>query len=339
MSRRQLTARPLAALVTLALLIGFLGCDDDGSDVGPATPAAITAVSGSGQTGEPGALLPNPIVAKVITSSGAPVEGVTVNFVVGPGGSVSPASAATSSDGTASTSWTLGTILGEQTAEASVSGVTGPASFTAVVTAGPAASLEVAGGNEQNGIPGEALLDRLVVVARDAFGNPRSQVEVVWSVTSGGGSISPATSTTGDDGQAAAVWTLGDQGENTAQALAPAVVGAPPVTFHAVVISGSAQLSPVSGNDQAGAPLQPLPLPLVVSLTSSTGAPIAGVPVTWTISVGGGSVSERTTPTDELGQALVMWTLGATRGRQSVVATVSGAIGSPVTFDAVAANP
>ena len=63
------------------------------------------------------------------------------------------------------------------------------------------------------------------------------------------------------------------------------------------------------------------------------------MPVTWTISVGGGSVSERTTPTDELGQALVMWTLGATRGRQSVVATVSGAIGSPVTFDAVAANP
>ncbi|HYF38046.1 MAG TPA: Ig-like domain-containing protein [Gemmatimonadales bacterium] len=188
------------------------------------------------------------------SASGAPVEGTTVNFAPGAtSGTVSAAQATTNADGNASTSWTLGTEVGanSDTVIATVSGVNEWVTFTASVAAAAAASLEPVSGSNQTGTSGQPLAQPLVVMARDRFGNPKDRVDVTWLVTAGGGSISPAVSTTGADGRASAVWTVGD-GANTAQAAGSGLTGSP-VTFTAT-----------GGEPPSG----------VVTLTSITPAPI-----------------------------------------------------------------
>jgi hypothetical protein len=157
-----------------------------------------------------------------------------VNFAVGQAsGSVAPATASTDADGNASANWTLGTAVGSNldTVYATVSGVADPAVFTATVTAAAAARLEAVSGDAQTGIPGQQLAQPLVVIVRDGYGNPGSQVAVAWTVTAGGGLITPDTSITGADGQAAAMWTPGSDGENTVRADIPGSAAA--ATFHA----------------------------------------------------------------------------------------------------------
>jgi hypothetical protein len=241
------------SLPTLGIggLTAFLfGCGGGGGDTGPPpTAAAIAVVAGAGQTGQAGAALPQPIVAHVTSASGAAVEGATVNFAVGQAsGTVAPAAATTDGDGKASANWTLGTTVGSNldTVYATVSGVGDPALFTASVTAAAAARLEAVSGDAQAGIPGQQLAQPLVVIVRDAYGNPRSQVAVAWTLTAGGGSITPDTSTSGADGQAAATWTPGSDGDNIARADIPGLDAA--VTFHATAQtpSGSVTLTAVT---------------------------------------------------------------------------------------------
>jgi hypothetical protein len=73
--------------------------------------SGLIKVSGDNQTAPVGTALPNPLVVQVKDASGNPQSGVTVNFAVtSGGGSVSPTSAVTGSNGQASTVLTLGSI-------------------------------------------------------------------------------------------------------------------------------------------------------------------------------------------------------------------------------------
>jgi hypothetical protein len=96
----------------------------------------------------------------------------------------------------------------------------------------------------------------------------------------------------------------------------------------------------VSGNAQIGAPSKTLAQPLVVYVASASNAAVAGVPVTWTVTAGGGSVSAATTSTDAQGNASVTWTLGALAGLGAnlATATIVGLSGSPVIFTATIAG-
>ncbi len=100
------------------------------------TTSTITKVSGDNQGGTAGTKLSNPLVVQVNNSSGNPQAGITVSFAVtNGGGSVSPTSMATGSNGQASTTLTLGTTAGINTVSATVSGV-GSVSFTATASTG-----------------------------------------------------------------------------------------------------------------------------------------------------------------------------------------------------------
>jgi hypothetical protein len=81
-----------------------------------------------------------------------------------------------------------------------------------------AATLEVLGGDEQDGQEDTPLADELIVRVLDQDRRPMSGVSIVWSVTAGGGSIEALAPTTGGDGRARAIWTLGEAGQNTATA-------------------------------------------------------------------------------------------------------------------------
>ena len=96
----------------------------------------------------------------------------------------------------------------------------------------PQTTLAISAGDAQSGPVGQALASPVVVrVARD--GAALAGASVSWSVQSGGGTVSQATSATGADGLASTTWTLGpDAGNNTLQASSSGATGSP-VTFTA----------------------------------------------------------------------------------------------------------
>jgi uncharacterized protein (TIGR03437 family) len=95
--------------------------NDTGNGAAPAT--AISKVSGDTQTGSAGQALPIPLVLVVTNSANIPVEGVTVSFTAGGGGSLSATSVVSDSQGVASTNLTLGANPGPNTVTATAAGL------------------------------------------------------------------------------------------------------------------------------------------------------------------------------------------------------------------------
>ena len=102
-------------------------------------PAAMTVLSGDGQSATVGAILTSPLILKVSDSTGAGIPGVQVNFTVSPEGSatVTPSPALTLNDGTVSLTVTVGSTPGPITITATsyaVSNVTFSITATASTT-------------------------------------------------------------------------------------------------------------------------------------------------------------------------------------------------------------
>lgn len=100
----------------------------------PRSPATITAVSATTQTGLPGTPVTQVPTVRVNDQTGQPLAGATVTFTVtGGGGQVGSATAVTGANGQASAgSWTLGSTPGQNTLSATVTGLA-PVVFTATV--------------------------------------------------------------------------------------------------------------------------------------------------------------------------------------------------------------
>ena len=93
------------------------------------------------------------------------------------------------------------------------------------------ALLKISGYNQQ-GASGETLAQPFVVAVQDENGSAVEGVQVTFTVTEGGGTLSSTTSTTDANGQAATTLTLGSQpGPNT---VAATVEGLEPETFTAI---------------------------------------------------------------------------------------------------------
>jgi hypothetical protein len=170
--------------------------------------------------------------------------------VVTGGGQISPATATTNSDGMAAAQFTLGSIEGDQQAQATVTGLAGsPVVFNAHSHTQPlvAANLEAVGGVGQSGTTGAPLPDSLSVRVTDASGHAVPDVAVNWSVLTGGGTISPASSTTNGSGVASAQFILGPPpGDQLAQAEVSGLTGSPAV-FSATGVSGAPVVLSVVG--------------------------------------------------------------------------------------------
>lgn len=205
--------------------------------------AACTKVSGDGQSGGVGQALAQDLVVQVNDRLGNAIAGASVSFAVSTdGGSVAPTSGSTAANGQLATTWTLGTVAGAHTVTAT-SG-SGSAQFGATATADVAASVASVSGDAQTALVSSELPESLVVKVTDQYGNAVSGTDVVWSVTSGGGSVAPTNTTTDATGQAKTSWTLGSaSGQQTAQAAATGLGGSP-VQFTAT--GTSLQVSSVS---------------------------------------------------------------------------------------------
>jgi adhesin/invasin len=252
----------------------------------------ITAVSGDDQSGQVGATLAAPLVVQVADAFGNPIAGVDVAWSADGGGNVSSATTTTGADGQTSVTRTLGNTAGTQRTFASVDGLAGsPVTFVHTATAGAASGLSIVSGDDQTGPVSTELPIPLVVQVKDGGGNAVPGVAISWVIGSGGGSVTPATSTTDAAGQSSAAWTLGaTPGPNTVNAV---VSGIGVAEFSATATAGApARLSvrtQPSANAVSGVALAQQP---VVQLLDAGGNESAqsGVQVTVALASGGGAL-------------------------------------------------
>ncbi|MDP3910804.1 MAG: plastocyanin/azurin family copper-binding protein [Gemmatimonadales bacterium] len=167
------------------------------------------------------------------------------------------------------------------------------------------------------------------MIVRDDAGAPLPGISVGWTVTAGGGTVSPASSTSDAAGIARSRRTLGpNAGTQTARA---AVSGETPVDFSAVAqIDGAVNIANATTGvltDTVGATKTES---LTVTVTDHLAAAVPGVQVNWASA--GGSVSAAQVATNASGQSKVEFTYGTGAGNQTATATVTGVVGSPVTI-------
>jgi adhesin/invasin len=289
--------RPLRTPLTGSALALLVACGSDDLVLPDQTePARIEIVSGTNQAGSIGTMLAEPLVVRVTDSRDRPVGNREVVFqvLVGEGGSVTPDTALTDSDGRASVRWILGESEGTQRVQAVVLGelqlVT---SFTASAGEGVAASVERIRGTGQTAIAGSTLPESLVVRTLDAGGRPVAGITVSWAVT-GGGSVSAPATVTGPDGMTGVRRTLGPAaGPQGTVATVTGATGSP-VEFTATAAVGEAgslsiRVQPASSG-QSGVALAQQPQ---VQLVDANGNPVArsGLAVTAELAAGPGGAT------------------------------------------------
>lgn len=298
---------------------------------------ALQKAAGDAQTGAVGAALTTQVRVRAVDRLGAPVAGATVAFAVTQGGgSVNPASQATAADGFAATTWTLGTsVAATQEVTASAGGAA--TTFGATPVAGPPAHVVILGGDNQTGGTGSPVASPPSVRVTDGFNNPVVGLTVTFTVVAGGGSVTGGTQLTDATGMATVgSWTLGpNPGPNS---LSVALGGVATTTFNATAVTSQpGTVGAFSGTNQAamaGTGVSDLPS---VRVVDTNGNPLAGVPVTFSVTSGGGNVSGANQTTNANGVATVgFWALGSVANPNQLKATVTapGVSGGPVLFNA-----
>lgn len=171
------------ALALVGTLVASCAIEDpfdlEGIEVSGQEATMLAAFSGVGQTGGAGDELPEPLNARLVDQFGVPMEGVSVTWtVLTGGGSVEPTVTLTDASGIATTQWTLGDVLGEQSVQATTDPATTVAHFSATAVAGQAAVLVLSTDTVEFDALGDTL--RLTVTAEDQFGNAIAAPQVTW---------------------------------------------------------------------------------------------------------------------------------------------------------------
>ena len=291
------------------------------------TPLLITPglskVSGDNQTGISGAILANPFVIEVRDAGGSALKGVRVTFTVtAGGGTLSVTSTKTDTNGRAESTLTLGPAPGTNIITVSVTGIQEAQTFNAEGTR-VSKTLEIISGDEQEGLPGAALEKPFVVEVRDQTGEPLPDVQVTFSVSIGGGTLSVTSATTDGKGRAESILTLGpNPGTNTVTVSVAGIEEEQ--TFNAEGTRTPTTLEIVSGNDQEGLPGAALEKPFVVEVRDQTDKPLPGIEVVFSVTSGGGTLSATDVTTDSNGRAESTLTLGPNPGINTVTVSVTG---------------
>ena len=290
-------------------------------------PAALQAQGSTSLTATAGALVSPVPSVRVVDAAGNPVSNVTVTFTASSGSTVVGASKVTNSNGLATPdSWQVGASLGNYTLTASVG--TASTVFTATARAGAATSLSIFAGNNQTASVGRTLPIDPAVRITDALGNPIAGQEVVFEVTSGGGSALVRRPVTDANGVATVgAWTLGETpGANTLRATATGLsLAGNPATFSATATAGApASMSASGGTSLSGTAGSLVAVAPSVVVRDNRGNPVSGVTVTFTPGLNSGSVTDGTALTNALGVATVgSWRLGNTAGAQTLTASLA----------------
>lgn len=293
---------------------------------GAKAPTTLTTINDA-QSGTVGQALASPIGVLVLDRKGSPVSGVAVSFAALNGSSVAATTVQTGTDGTASTSWTMGTVAGAMSATATVASLP-PATFSATAKAGAPAQLTKLN-DGQSGTVGVALGQAIGVQVRDSYGNLVTG-EMVAFVAANGSSVSTTHALTDGQAQVTTQWTMGTvAGLMTATASA----GSVQETFTATANAGSPHHVDKVNDNQSANTGAALPSQVGVVVRDQYNNPVNAVPVTFAPQ-NGTSVSPAAGSTSSGGQFNTTWTMGSTPGTVTLSAT-AGSL-APVTFTATA---
>ncbi|MCU0633551.1 MAG: Ig-like domain-containing protein [Gemmatimonadaceae bacterium] len=302
--------------------------------------ASVTLAAGDAQAAPAGTALATSPAVRVTDANNNPVAGASVTFsVVSGGGRVTDAVRTTNAQGLAAvTQWTLGTSAGTQQLSATVGepGVANnPILFNATALAGAAAQIAAVSATSQTGTAGLQVATPPSVRVTDANGNPVGAVQVTFSVTAGGGTLTSSAVNTNAQGIATVgSWLLGTTaGTNTVTA---SITGVTPVTFTATGNAGAASQMLVSaGQGQRAQINRAVATAPAVVIRDAFGNPVSGVAVTYAIGQGGGTVVGGRATSDAQGIAAVgAWFMGETPGTNTLTATATGL--ASITFTATA---
>ena len=214
-------------------------------------------------------------------------------------------------------------------------------SSTATTQPPPPPVATILAGNAQSATVGAAVAIAPAVQVLSTTGAPVSGDTVTFAVAGGGGSTTGSTQTTDASGTARlGSWVLGTTpGANSLTAMASGASGSP-LTFSATATVGPpATISKQGGDAQSAVVGTPVATHPSVKVVDRFGNVVAGVPVVFAVSAGGGSVSGASQTTASDGTASIGgWTLGQLVGADALTATAtgSGIAGNPVTFSATA---
>ncbi len=111
---------------------------------------------------------------------------------------VSSATSYTDTEGVATVAWTLGTIAGANSLQATLAGGE-QATITATAVPGAPAALNIVSGNNQSVVEDSTTAPFVVSVA-DQYGNMISGLSIMWSATAG--TLSASTDATDSTGEA-----------------------------------------------------------------------------------------------------------------------------------------
>ena len=325
----------------LALALSALGIACGGDNLtlpDEGEPAAIAIDDGNLQNGTVGEALGDSLVVMVTDRFDDPVGGVAVTWSAEGGGSVDPAESITEADGRASTRRILGSLASTYVTIASVAGVSAAARFTST---GLAARLILTSVLPAIAVSGVPLSPQPALQLQDADGTPiaREGVIVTVQIVSGGGSLDGATSATSNADGVVAFTDLAIRGSPGTRRLIFAAADFAPATTPPIAlgVGAPASIELAAGDDQSATAGEPVAVAPSVLIRDGDGNALSGIPVTFTVTGGGGSVSNDTPVTGDDGLATVgAWTLGAEAGANTLSAAVAGVelSGGPVVFSA-----
>jgi len=312
----------LSATVSGLATLTFTATADPGAatqlvvSASDSTPAAGAKVTGSAQLTD--------AYGNDVATSGLAVGWTTT------AGSLGADSTSTDSSGVATVTFTPSstTAGATDTINASRSGLTS-GSATLTVVAAAASTVMVDQGDSQSATVDTEVATEPSVVVEDTYGNPVSGATVTFAIAAGGGSVTGATQTTGEDGVATAGgWTLGTAaGVNRLTARVGSLTAA---TFTATGTAGAPTQLLVTTPDTT--PRKALNFVVTAQLADQYGnaVSISGVTITWTKS--GTNQSQftfqtgTTTTTDSSGKAPVTVRAASSSNRTATFTAASSGL-------------
>lgn len=324
--------RSVIAVLSLAV---SSACGGGGGTTGSSDPTSLSFTAGANQTGQVGAALPAKVTVEARSGRG-PVAAITIVMAADPtaGGSVSPRTATTASDGTAQFTWTLGGKLGVQTLSASTTGATPlHSSLSATALAAPASIVQAASEAFQLVVVGHAVPLLPLVQVTDAFGNPIAGIAVTFEAVQGASVLTGTSQTSDAQGHATlGGWILGSAA--LSYTIRGRISSGAAAVFEARGIP--AAITAIAGTNQTANVGTAVPIAPAVKATRDDGSPLSDVTVNFTVVSGGGSVTGTGVVTGADGIARpTRWVLGLTPGSNRLEASTLGR--SSINFDATGA--
>lgn len=192
----------------------------------------------------------------------------------------------------------------------------------ALIEAPVAGSLVLVQGNNQQAQGGTELPNPIVIRVLDAEANPLAKYPVGFAVAQGGGSVSPGSALSDENGEVKVKWIVGPN--EISQLLRASVPAVEAITVNAIALLPS-DIIIAQGNNQSAKASGPLPNPIVIRIVGPGNVPMKGIAVAFQVVSGGGLISPQSAITNALGEVTTRWTVGAAAGANTL-AVSSGSL-------------